>query len=130
MKALTPVALAALLAASTPTLAVDRTFETQVEAALKPSVPADWFLRASWRDATLVVFVSPPVPESFKIWYDSGRQKTMMEDICKAIPQTIWSQINPEQDIAIEQVVGGNGGKGSWRLSCRDDLADSASKSN
>jgi hypothetical protein len=45
------------------------------------------------------------------------------ENLCKAIPATVWSQINPDQDIAIEQVVGGNGGKGSFHFSCRKYLA-------
>ena len=34
-----------------------------------------------------------------------------------------WRKLAADQDIAMEQVVGGNGGKGSWRLSCRDVLA-------
>jgi len=30
----------------------------------------------------------------------------------------------PDQDIAVEQVVGGNGGKGSFQFSCRKYLAE------
>ena len=116
--------LASLLLAPVPAGAVDRTFETEVENSLKGSVPKDWFLRASWRDETLVVFVSPPVPKSFEIWYDADRQKTMLEDLCKAVPKPIWDKIGTDKDIAMEQVVGGNGGKGSWRLSCKDFLAE------
>jgi hypothetical protein len=37
---------------------------------------------------------------------------------------TIWSHINTDQDIAVEQVVGGNGGKGSFQFSCRKYLAE------
>ena len=113
-----------LLIAASPAAALDRTFETGVENTLKASVPKDWFLRASWRDTTLVVFVSPPVPQSFEIWYDSDRQKTVLEDLCKAVPQSIWGEVGGDKDIAMEQVVGGNGGKGSWRLSCRHYLAE------
>ena len=104
--------------------AVDRTFETALENSLKGSVPANWFLRASWRDDTLVVFVSPPVPQSFDLWYQAGEQKTILGELCKAVPKNIWEQIGNQKDIAMEQVVGGNGGKGSWRLSCKEYLAD------
>ena len=122
-----PLALIAILTAlSGPAVAVDRTFETEVENSLRGSVPSDWFLRASWRGETLVVFVSPPVSESFKLWYDTGRQKTWLEKLCRAIPVQIWDQVKADQDVAMEQVVGGNGGKGSWRLSCRRYLAESA----
>jgi hypothetical protein len=103
-------------------LPADRTFETEVENSLKGGIPPDWFLRASWRDQTLVVFVSPPVSETFKLWYDANRQKTMLEGVCSAVPAQIWKKLRPDQDVAIEQVVGGNGGKGSWRLSCREYL--------
>jgi hypothetical protein len=34
-------------------------------------------------------------------------------------------KIQPDQDIAVEQVVGGNGGKGSFQFSCRTYLAES-----
>ena len=117
------ISLSIALSAANPAGAVDRSFETAVENSLKGSVPGDWFLRASWRDDTLVVFISPPPPESFKLWYDAGRQKSMMEALCRAVPGTIWDRIGDAKDIAMEQVVGGNGGKGSWRLSCREDLA-------
>ena len=123
MRRLTTAILLAMMAAI-PAAAVDRTFEIEVENTLKGSVPKDWFLRASWRDDTLVVFVSPPVPQSFEIWYDSDRQKTILQDLCKAVPQSIWGKVGDKQDIAMEQVVGGNGGKGSWRLSCRQYLAE------
>ena len=124
MRASCAMIVAMLLVGVLPAYAVDRTFETEVENSLKGSVPNDWFLRASWRDETLVIFVSPPVPKSFEIWYDAERQKSMMEDLCKAVPQSIWQKIGTAKDIAMEQVVGGNGGKGSWRLSCRDYLAE------
>lgn len=131
MRRLSAIAMLLAIAAG-PAAAVDRTFEMEVENSLKGSVPKDWFLRASWRDETLVVFVSPPVPQSFQIWYDSDRQKTMLEDLCEAIPQSIWGKIGGEEDIAMEQVVGGNGGKGSWRLSCRQylDEVDEQKKTN
>lgn len=119
---------ACLMMAAFPAWAVDRTFETSVENGLKSSVPSNWFLRASWRDKTLVVFVSPPAFESFQIWYDTDRQKSMLEDLCKAVPRNVWDKIGPGQDIAMEQVVGGNGGKGSWRLSCKAFLASAAEK--
>lgn len=115
---------ALLIVISLPALAVDRTFETSVEESLKSSVPSNWWLRASWRDKTLVVFVSPPAQESFQIWYDAGRQKTVLETLCKAVPRTVWDKIGSDRDIAMEQVVGGNGGKGSWRLSCKEYLAE------
>ena len=48
-----------------------------------------------------------------------------MENLCKAIPTAIWNRVPPDQDIAFEQVVGGNGGKGSFQFqfSCRKYLA-------
>lgn len=112
-----------VMAATSPSLAVDRTFEIGVENSLKGSVPQNWFLRASWRGETLVVFVSPPPFESFQIWYDTDRQKTMLEDLCKAVPRQIWDKIGSGQDIAVSQVVGGNGGKGSWQFSCKAFLS-------
>ena len=91
----------------------------------KEAVPSNWWLRASWRDQTLVVFVSPSAQQSFDLWYDTPRQKETLANLCKAIPVAIWSQIKPDQDIAVEQVVGGNGGKGSFQFSCRKYLAKS-----
>jgi hypothetical protein len=113
-----------LLAVNIPALAVDRTFQIEVENSLKGTVPSNWWLHASWRDQTLVVFVSPPTQESFDLWYDTPRQKETLENLCKAIPVAIWNQIRPDQDIAVEQVVGGNG-KGSFQFSCRTYLAKS-----
>ena len=112
-----------LLAVNVSAFAVDRTFQIEVENSLKGTVPPSWWLHASWRDQTLVVFVSPPVQESFDLWYDTPRQKETLENLCKAIPGAIWNQIQPDQDIAVEQVVGGNGGKGSFQFSCRKYLA-------
>ena len=71
------------------------------------------------------MFVSPPTQESFDLWYDTPRQKETLENLCKAIPVAIWNQIPPDQDIAVEQVVGGNGGKGSFQFSGRTYLAKS-----
>ena len=111
--ALTSILLAMIvLAVNTPAIAVDRTFQIEVENSLKGTVPSNWWLHASWRDQTLVVFVSPPTQESFDLWYDTPRQKETLENLCKAIPTAIWNQVQPDQDIAVEQVVGGNGGKG------------------
>ena len=116
--------LAAILpAVNTPAAAADRTFQIEVENSLRATVPSNWWLRASWRDQTLVVFVSPPTQESFDLWYDTPRQKETLENLCKAIPAAIWDRVRPDQDIAFEQVVGGNGGKGSFQFSCRKYLA-------
>ena len=114
-----------LLAMNVPAHAVDRTFQIDVENSLKDTVPSNWWLRASWRDQTLVVFVSPSAQQSFDLWYDTARQKETLENLCKAIPTAIWDQVQPDQDIAVEQVVGGNGGKGSFQFSCRKYLANS-----
>ena len=113
-----------LLAMNVPALAVDRTFQIEVENSLKGTVPSNWWLRASWRDQTLVVFVSPSAQESFDLWYDTPQQKETLENLCKAIPDAIWNRIKPDQDIAVEQIVGGNGGKGSFQFSCRKYLAE------
>jgi hypothetical protein len=113
-----------LLPMNVPALAVDRTFQIEVENSLKGTVPSSWWLRASWRDQTLVVFVSPSTQQSFDLWYDTARQKETLESLCKAIPVVVWSQIKPDQDIAVEQVVGGNGGKGSFQFSCRKYLTE------
>ena len=53
-----------LLAVNVPALAVDRTFQIEVENSLKGTVPSNWWLHASWRDQTLVVFVSLPFTPS------------------------------------------------------------------
>ena len=116
---------AILPAVNAPAAAADRTFQIEVENSLKGTVPSDWWLHASWRDQTLVVFVSPPTQESFNLWYDTPRQKQTLENLCKAIPTAIWNQVQPDHDIAVEQVVGGNGGKGSFQFSCRKYLASS-----
>ena len=113
-----------LLAMNGPALAVDQTFQTEVENSLKGTVPSNWWLHASWRDQTLVVFVSPSAQQSFDLWYDTPRQKETLENLCKAIPVAIWSQIKSDQDIAVEQIVGGDGGKGSFQFSCRKYLAE------
>jgi hypothetical protein len=120
----TSILMAMISLGMNPALAVDRAFQIEVENSLKGTVPSNWWLRASWRDQTLVVFVSPSAQQSFELWYDTTRQKEILEKLCKAIPATIWNQINPDQDIAVEQVVGGNGGKGSFQFSCRKYLAD------
>jgi hypothetical protein len=60
-------------------------------------VPLNWRLRASWRDQTLVVFVSPSAQQSSDLWYDTARQKETLENLCKAIPVAIWSQIKPDR---------------------------------
>jgi hypothetical protein len=120
------LALAVILPAlNPPAVAADRTFQIAVENSLKGTVPSDWWLHASWRDQTLVVFVSPPTQESFNLWYDTQRQQQTLENLCKAIPTAIWDQVQPDHDIAVEQVVGGNGGKGSFQFSCRKFLASS-----
>ena len=116
--------LLAVILLAMPALAVDRTFQTAVENSLKGTVPSNWWLRASWRDQTLVVFVSPSAQQSFDLWYDTPRQKETLENLCKAIPVAIWSQIKSDQDIAVEQLVGGDGGKGSFQFSCRKYLAE------
>jgi hypothetical protein len=43
-----------LLAVNVPALAVDRTFQIEVENSLKGTVPSNWWLHASWRDQTLL----------------------------------------------------------------------------
>jgi hypothetical protein len=122
----TSIMLAVILTTpNTPAIAVDRTFQIEVENSLKGTVPPNWWLHASWRDRILVVFVSPPAQESFDLWYDTPRQKETLENLCKAIPSAIWNQVQADQDIAVEQVVGGNGGKGSFQFSCRKYLANS-----
>ena len=119
----TSILLAAmLLAVNTPAIAVDRTFQIALEDVLLPS---NWWLHTSWRDQTLVVFVSPPTQELFDLWYDTPRQKETLQNLYKAIPTAIRNQVQPGQDIAVEQVVGGNGGKGSFQFSCRKYLANS-----
>ena len=89
-----------LLIVNFPALAVDRTFQIEVENSLRGTVPSNWWLHASWRDQTLVVFVSPPTQESFDLWYNTPRQKETMENLCKAISTAIWNRVPPDQDIA------------------------------
>ena len=124
MLARASILIAMILLGVNAALAVDRTFQIEVENSLKGTVPLNWWLRASWRDRTLVLFVSPSAQQSFDLWYDTARQKETLENLSKATPASIWSQINPDQDIAVEQVVGGNGGKGSFQLSCRKYLVE------
>lgn len=118
------ILMAMILLGVNAAVAVDRTFQIEVENSLKATVPPNWWLRASWRDQTLVVFVSPSAQQSFELWYDTARQKETLENLCKAIPATIWNHLTSDQDIAVEQVVGGNGGKGSFQFSCRKYLVE------
>jgi hypothetical protein len=126
MKQLLWCAAILLTGLALPAHAVDRTFQTEVEKSLQNSVPDRWHLRASWRDKILVVFVSPPPEEMFKLWYAANEQLEMLQTLCRSVSTDVWRKIAPDQDIAMEEVVGGNGGKGSWRLSCRDVLAGRA----
>ena len=103
-----------LLVVNFPALAVDRTFQIEVENSLRGTVPSNWWLHASWRDQTLVVFVSPPTQESFDLWYDTPRQKETLENLCKAIPTAIWNRVQPDQDIAFEQVVAAMAAKAAF----------------
>jgi hypothetical protein len=80
---------------ATPSLS-DPTIEDickAIENNLKGTAPSNWWLHASWCDQTLVVFVSPPTQESFDLWYDMPGQKETLENLCKAIPVSIWNQI-------------------------------------
>jgi hypothetical protein len=115
--------IALFTATAAPVQAVDRSFEVRLEKSLKNSVPDSWWLRASWREKTLVVFVSPPPAEAFKLWYHEQEQLEVLQQLCREIGAGIWSAMAADQDIAMEPVVGGNGGKGSWRLSCRSAAA-------
>lgn len=63
--------------------------------------------------------MSPPPTESFLLRYDTDRQLDVMRGLCRSVGADVWQRIAADQDVAVEQVVGGNGGKGSWRLSCR-----------
>src|SRR5436190_2042163 len=98
------IACAAVLTAlALPAKAMDRSFETSVEQSLQASVPTRWHLRASWRDKTLVVFVSPPPEEMFKLWYAANEQLESLQKLCHAVGNDIWSKIRADQDIAMEQ---------------------------
>ena len=103
-----------LLVVNFPALAVDRTFQIEVENSLRGTVPSNWWLHASWRDQTLVVFVSPPTQESFDLWYNTPRQKETLKNLCKAIPTAIWNRVQPDQDIAFEQVVAAMAAKAAF----------------
>ena len=120
MLARASILIAMILLGVNAALAVDRTFQIEVENSLKGTVPLNWWLRASWRDRTLVLFVSPSAQQSFELWYDTARQNWKT---C-ARPSRPASGAILDQDIAVEQVVGGNGGKGSFQLSCRKYLVE------
>src|SRR5262249_46361319 len=94
-----------LLVINFPALAVDRTFQIEVKNSLRGPVPSNWWPHASGRDQPLVVFVPPPTQKSFDLWYDTPRQKETLETLCKATPAAIWNRVQPDQDIAFEQVV-------------------------
>ena len=126
MKQLLMFAALTLSMLALPAQAVDRSFQTRVEQSLQSSVPARWHLRASWRDKALVVFVSPPPEEMFRLWYSANEQLETLQKLCRSVNDDTWRKLAADQDIAMEQVVGGNGGKGSWRLSCRRYLTESA----
>ena len=73
-----------LLAMNVPAFAVDRTFQIEVENSLKGTVPSNWWLRASWRDQTLVVFVSPSAQQSVTAWsFSSTRASLVARALCR-----------------------------------------------
>src|SRR5262249_50144887 len=84
-----------LLAVNIPALAVDRTFQIEVENSLKGTVPSNWWLHASWRDQTLVVFVSPPTQESFDLWYDTPRQRRPWKTSARRSPSPSGTRSRP-----------------------------------
>jgi hypothetical protein len=52
LPARTSILVAMILLGVNAALAVDRTFQIEVENSLKGTVPPNWWLRASWRDQT------------------------------------------------------------------------------
>ena len=103
MKRLLLCAAVLLTSLALPARAVDRTFQIEVEKSLQSSVPDRWHLRASWRDKILVVFVSPPPEEMFKLWYAANEQLETLQNVgCTEMQGYFFSKAKPAAEIVEE----------------------------
>lgn len=85
---------------------------------LTGKVPRQWQVHVTWRDATLLAFVTPyPYQQAFDLWYDPEKLHASMLALCPATGDVIWTQLTSAQGIAVEPTVGGKGGE-ALRLAC------------
>jgi hypothetical protein len=91
----------------------------ELQRQIEGQLPRGWTLRVSWRGATLVAFISPPVSESFDLLYQPERQLSMLRDICKQITPAAWELAGSGKSIALEPVISGKGAM-SMRVDCKD----------
>ena len=86
---------------------------------LKAQVPAQWQVRARWRDGQLLASITPwPYQEAFALWYDPGRLAETLKGLCPGRDGAVWALLRADQDIVLEPTVGGKSGVEA-RVSCR-----------
>lgn len=89
-----------------------------LERELVSRMPKQWQVHVTWREATLLAFITPyPYQEAFSLWYKPEELRANMLALCPAPDDQIWKQMKPEQRIAVEPTVGGKGSD-SLRLTC------------
>jgi hypothetical protein len=85
---------------------------------LAARVPKPWQVHVTWRDSTLLAFVTPyPYQDAFDLWFRPEELHTKMLALCPAPGDQVWAQLSPEQNIGVEPTVGGKGGE-SLRFIC------------
>lgn len=85
---------------------------------LTGKVPSQWQVHVTWRDTTLLAFVTPyPYQQASDLWYDPDKLQSSMRALCPDASDSIWTQLTSAQGIAVEPTVGGKGGD-ALRLAC------------
>ncbi|CAN5730342.1 hypothetical protein BH23PSE1_BH23PSE1_17780 [soil metagenome] len=90
-----------------PGLAGDRALADRLAAEIAGHIEPGWSVRASWREATLVAFVTPPYAESWAFINEQARQREMWAAICATIGEGTWAALPEGGGIAVEPVFGG-----------------------
>ena len=66
---------------------------------LKAHAPANWEVRARWRDGQLLATITPwPYQAAFQLWYDAAKMAETLNSLCPKPDEEIWRLIKPEQE--------------------------------
>ena len=113
------LSFAALALLSCPAAAQPADAVSLLTQELKTHVPAQWQIRARWRDGQLLASITPwPYQEAFALWYDPGRLAETLRGLCPNGGDPVWALLRADQDIVLEPTVGGKSGVEA-RVSCR-----------
>ena len=113
------LSFAALALLSCPAAAQPADAVSVLTQELKAHVPAQWQVRARWRDGQLLASITPwPYQEAFALWYDPGRLAETLRGLCPGRDEVVWTLLRADQDIILEPTVGGKSGVEA-RISCR-----------